>query len=100
MKVNWGRPGWKFLHAVTFAYPMNPTEATKIRYMKFFKVLRYVLPCPRCREDYSILVKQLKHKHMKNTETLSRWLVCVHNKINFKLGKKLYGYDEIKQMYV
>lgn len=97
--VNWGRPGWKFLHSVTFAYPEKPNTLTKMRYMAFFKSLRHVLPCPMCRLSYAHSVKSLTMKHMKNTETLSRWLVGVHNKVNFKLGKRLYGYDEVKQMY-
>jgi len=96
---NWGRPGWKFLHAVTFAYPNNPDLKTKIRYRRFFKMLKYVLPCPLCRSHYAKLVQHLGLGHMKNTSTLSRWLVDVHNKINVKLGKKVFSYDEVKQMY-
>jgi FAD-linked sulfhydryl oxidase len=96
---NWGRPGWKFLHAVTFAYPKNPDLKTKLRYRRFFKMLKYVLPCPLCRAHYAKLVQHLGIKHMKNTGTLSRWLVDVHNKINVKLGKKVFSYEEVKQMY-
>ena len=97
--MNWGRPGWKFLHAVTFAYPEKPSTITKIRYMKFFKTLRYVIPCPMCREEYSRSVRKLQMHHLQNTETLSRWLVCVHNRVNTKLGKKVVSYEEVKQMY-
>ena len=24
--VNWGPPGWIFLHAISFSYPENPTQ--------------------------------------------------------------------------
>jgi FAD-linked sulfhydryl oxidase len=96
---NWGRPGWKFLHAVTFAYPSAPDLKTKLRYRRFFKTLKYVLPCPLCRAHYSKLVQGLTIGHMKNAGTLSRWLVDVHNKINVKLGKKTVSYDEVKQVY-
>lgn len=96
---NWGRPGWKFLHAVTFAYPNNPDLKTKIRYRRFFKTLKYVLPCPLCRAHYAKLVQHLGMSDLKNTNTLSRWLVNVHNKINVKLGKKVFSYDEVKHVY-
>ena len=100
MMINWGRPGWKFLHSVTFAYPEKPSLRTKVQYMKFFKSLQYVLPCPRCRLEYSRAVRKLTLRHLKNTETLSRWLVCVHNQINVKLRKAVVPFDEVKKMYV
>jgi hypothetical protein len=52
-----------------------------------------------CRAHYAKLVQHLEFKNLKNTNTLSRWLVCVHNVINEKLGKKTFSYDEVKQMY-
>ncbi len=100
MKVNWGRSGWKFLHAITFAYPMNPTSKTKKRYLQFFRTLKYVLPCPVCRAGYAKNVKSLNMKHMMNRTTLSMWLVGVHNQVNFKLGKKLFNYKTVRKMYV
>jgi hypothetical protein len=70
-----------------------------MRYLKFFKLIKYVLPCPTCRAGYAKNVKSLSLKNMRNRETLSRWLVGVHNQINFKLGKKLVGYGAVKKMY-
>ena len=100
MMTNWGPAGWKFMHTITFAYPIKPTLKTKMRYMSFFKSIKYVLPCPVCRAGYAKNVKSLSLKNMRNTETLSRWLVGVHNQVNFKLGKRLYGYNTIKKIYV
>ena len=99
MAIKWGRPGWKFLHSVTFAYPEKPSLRTKIQYMKFFKSLQYVLPCPMCRREYSRAARKLNLGHLKNTETLSRWLVCVHNQVNVKLGKAVVPFDVVKKMY-
>jgi hypothetical protein len=39
-------------------------------------------------------------KNMRNQETLSRWLVGIHNRVNLKLGKKLYKYSTVKKNYV
>ena len=98
--MNWGPSGWKFLHAITFAYPTVPTLKTKKRYMNFFRTLKYVLPCPLCSAEYAKNVKSLSLKNMRNKETLSRWLVGIHNRVNFKLGKKLYKYSTIKKNYI
>jgi len=100
MTVNWGRPGWKFLHSVTFAYPEHPSLSTKFQYMKFFKSLQYVLPCPRCRREYTIAVRKLSLRQLQNTETLARWLVHVHNRVNVKLGKPVVPFEDVKKMYV
>jgi hypothetical protein len=62
-------------------------------------MLKYVLPCPTCRAGYAKNVKLLSLKQMKNRESLSRWLVGVHNQVNFKLGKKIVGYETVKKMY-
>jgi hypothetical protein len=97
--INWGRNGWKFLHAITFAYPTNPTPKTKRRYMNFFKSIKYVLPCKVCRDGYAKNVKSLSLRHMQNQYTLSRWLVGVHNQVNFKLGKRLVGYNSVMKEY-
>ena len=100
MTINWGRPGWKFLHSVTFAYPENPSLRTKLRYMKFFKGLQYVLPCPLCRREYTKQVRRLAMRHLRDTETLAKWLVCVHNQVNIRLGKKVVPFEDVKKMYV
>lgn len=97
MKVNWGRSGWQFLHTVTFAYPDHPTLLDKKRYLSFFKMIKYILPCPGCRRDFAKV--KIDQKSFKNRETLSRWLVAVHNRINVKLGKPVVPYSIIKKRY-
>ena len=32
----WGPHGWKFLHYLSFGYPMNPTTEQKNQYKTFF----------------------------------------------------------------
>jgi mitochondrial FAD-linked sulfhydryl oxidase len=99
MKVQWGPSGWKFLHAITFAYPEKPTLLEKKRYLIFFKSLRHVLPCPVCSAEYARKTRTLSLKQMKDRDTLSRWLVKVHNQVNFKLGKRIVKYSTVKRIY-
>lgn len=98
--VNWGPAGWKFLHSVSFAYPEHPTLVDKQRYLRFFKTLAFVLPCPACRKEYSIVSRNLSMEKLANQETLSRWLVAVHNAVNKRLGKKIVSYNTVKKMYL
>jgi hypothetical protein len=98
--MNWGPHAWKFLHAVSFAYPDNPSHMTKLKFLTFFKILRYVLPCATCRRGYTHESQDLSIKVLQNKDTLSRWLVNVHNKVNIRLSKKVRSYDDIKKLYL
>ncbi len=98
--MNWGPSAWKFLHAITFAYPVNePSQITKIKYLTFFKLLKYVLPCATCRRGYTQDASDLSIRVLKNRDTLSRWLVEVHNRVNKRLNKRIRNYDDIKKIY-
>jgi hypothetical protein len=98
--LNWGRPGWTFLHAVTFAYPRFPSAKTKHRYLGFFKMLRYVLPCPTCRREFANETGKLTMKIFRDRRSLSKWLVSVHNKVNERLGKKKVPFTQVKIRYI
>jgi hypothetical protein len=99
--INWGPSGWKFLHAISFAYPIHEaSQITKIKYLTFFKLLKYVLPCATCRRGYTQDSWDLSIKVLKNRDTLSRWLVDVHNRVNIRLGKRVRSYDDIKKIYL
>jgi len=98
--VRWGRPGWKFLHAITFAYPKYPSEKTKYRFFGFFKMLKYVLPCPACRRGFALESGDLTMETMRSRETLARWLVAVHNRVNRRIGKKTVPFSVVKRIYV
>ena len=96
--INWGPPGWKFLHAVTFGYPTFPSTRTKKRYQAFFKMLAFVLPCPSCRREFAR--EPVTIEHFRNRDTLSRWLVKVHNRVNERLGKPKVSYAVVRRRYL
>ena len=85
----WGGPAWTFLHAVTFGYPINPTEIIKNQYKDFFISLGNVLPCKYCRESYIKFITEgetaILSNDLANRETLTHWLYRVHNAVNRKL---------------
>tara|TARA_B100000131_G_C17938175_1_gene541206 strand:- start:213 stop:626 length:414 start_codon:yes stop_codon:yes gene_type:complete len=97
----WGPPAWKFIHYISLVYPNNPTELDKKHYTDFFSSLQYVLPCPKCSENYK---KHLKihplENSLENSDSLFKWTVDIHNEVNKINNKPLYTYDEAYNEYL
>ena len=69
----WGPPAWLFLHSITFNYPKNPSENDKNNYNTFFNSLKYVIPCPICKEHYAKNLLKLPIR-LNTRDDLIRWL--------------------------
>lgn len=96
----WGNHGWKFLHAISFAYPDNPSEEHRQAALNLFQSLKYLLPCGECCGHYcSGLSKTNLEEVVKSRESLSRWLVDFHNSVNDRLGKPSYSYAQAEAEY-
>lgn len=100
----WGSPGWIFGHAVTFGYPINPTEEQKNKYKNYFISLGDVLPCRFCRESYQKFITTgetaLTAEALTNRNTLTKWFYNVHEAVNRKLEVD-YGvtYEDVVDKY-
>ena len=96
----WGPPAWSFLHSITLAYPDNPTEIDKQIHIEFFNSLKNILPCDKCKNHYSNTLETYPiENHLENKESLFRWLVDVHNRVNINNNKREYSYDEVTELY-
>lgn len=95
----WGEYAWKFLHIVTLAYPENPTLEDKIRYYQFFQSLQYVLPCAKCRYNMSQHFKRypLTEEALSSRANLMKWLIDIHNVVNYYTGKQMLSYPDAVQ---
>lgn len=86
----WGPHMWQALHAITFGYPVTPTNEQKENYKTFFKSVANVLPCKYCRDSYAKFIITeptiLDDKVLENRETITKWLYELHNRVNCKLG--------------
>ena len=91
----WGPHGWKFIHYIAFAYPIEPTENDKQKYKTFFSILGSVLPCSICKEHYEENLKKypLTDTVLKNKINLTLWTIDLHNEVNKLSNKKIYDYD-------
>ena len=105
MRVSlWGSQLWHVLHCVTFDYPETPSAADKLHYLQFFQSLAFVLPCEKCQKHFQELMGPKSplplSPALKNRDTLSRWLVDVHNLVNERTGKPSMTYESVRDRYV
>lgn len=89
----WGPSMWFMFHVIAATYPVAPTSADKANYMAFYKSLQYVLPCTGCRQGYEIILNtdptRLTNRTFSSRETLFKWTVDAHNRVNAKLKKPI-----------
>jgi len=96
----WGPHAWIFLHSITLAYPDNPTLEDKNNHKDFFNNLKNVLPCQKCKDHFTQSLQELPiENHLDNKESLFRWLVDIHNRVNIINNKREYSYDEVTELY-
>ena len=96
--MEWGPVGWKFLHYVTFAYPMTPSVEQQNAADHFFGSLGKLLPCDTCQEHYQEEVSS-HPPDTRSQATLSAWLVDLHNRVNARLGKPHFTYNQAAAAY-
>lgn len=87
----WGPALWHVLHAISFNYPMNPTNQQKRDYKKFLLALGKVLPCGSCRDNFPINCNKIggiTNDVLENRDKFSRFIYNLHCSVNKSLGKK------------
>jgi len=94
----WGRPGWTFLHSVTFNYPDDPDSSTQETYRRFFSIIGDVLPCKKCRNHYKEHSVVLPIR-LGSRRELVEWMIDIHNRANDATGKRRHSYREVIQTY-
>ena len=98
--TEWGSAGWQFLHSVSFAYPEAPSPDDRQKMLTFLTSVGYVLPCKLCRAHYEAYVRtRLNSTTLDSRETLSRFVVDMHNDVNRRLRKHEVGYEQVKVEY-
>jgi hypothetical protein len=96
--AEWGRSAWKFLHACSFAYPQNPTPKQRESALSVFNNLGDILPCPICRGHYKENIA-INPPRVANKESLSHWLVELHNSVNKSRREREVDYDVVQRHY-
>jgi hypothetical protein len=93
----WGPSIWFVLEQLCFAYPhvRSPTYEEQSSMIELLEVLKFVLPCSTCRNEYCMLLEEnnwseLKYNFTKNRENLCIFVNHIHNSVNKRLNKKVY----------
>ena len=96
----WGPFFWHTIHITALGYPSKPSFAEKKAAKEFFESLKFLIPCPICKEHY----KEHFEKHpispyLDTRQDLFRWTVILHNEVNKMLGKKEFTETQSIQFY-
>ena len=96
----WGRSGWQFIHSCAWAYPDHPADADRRDMAAFLRAVGKVLPCRTCRRHYeAYLAAHMRASALASRESLTRFLVAMHNDVNLRLGKPLMRYEDACGVY-
>lgn len=82
----WGPSGWRLFHLMTFTYK---PETDKESMREFLTTLPFVLPCKFCRSSLVSYYEELPFEPaLDSSDSLSKWMYKIHNKVNNKLRKQ------------
>jgi len=96
----WGPFFWNTIHIAALAYPTEPAHAHKKAAKEFFEGLRYLIPCPVCREHYAVhLEKYPLTPHLDRRTDLFRWTLLLHNEVNKTLNKPTFTEAQALQYF-
>lgn len=96
----WGPKLWFVIHTIALNYPNNPTYEDKRVTEEFFNNLKYTIPCGKCKIHYrQRLERNPIINYLDSKESLFRYTIDIHNQVNKSLGKKIYTYDEVVEIY-
>jgi len=76
----WGPILWTFLHIVSFNYPVRPTSQDQMNYYMFMIALGNVLPCGKCRDNYSENLRNLQFSlnDLRDRASFSNFVYRLH----------------------
>ena len=91
----WGPIFWATMHVATLGYPVNPNEHEQAAAIQFYESLKVMIPCPICREHYSMNLETMPIKDaVKGRDELINWAFNIHNSVNKQLDKREISWDE------
>jgi len=96
----WGPFFWHTFHITALGYPSDPSYAHKKAAKEFFESLKFLIPCPICRDHYEQhLAKYPITPHLDRRSDLFKWTVLLHNEVNKMLEKRIYTENEVLIYY-
>ncbi|KAL1517384.1 hypothetical protein ABEB36_001153 [Hypothenemus hampei] len=93
-----GNKSWGLLHTMAAKYPEHPLQTEKCDMKTFFNVFAKFYPCQSCAEDLREELK-IDPPNVNSQEELSQWLCRLHNKVNVKVGKKVFDCSKVNERW-
>jgi hypothetical protein len=96
----WGPKLWFFIHTIALNFPDKPTYKDIKDYESFFDNLKYIIPCDKCKLHYTQRQNiNPVSKYLTDPNTLFIYTIDLHNEVNKSLGKRIYSYKEVSNIY-
>ncbi len=98
----WGPHFWFSLHNSAAHYPINPSPIVRQRIKQRIMSIPYEIPCPSCRPHAVSFIENMKDsldKVVSSRENLIKFYTDLHNRVNKRLGKPLWTYEQVLAKY-
>jgi hypothetical protein len=98
----WGPKLWTVIHIGSLHYPENASPIYIEGMKNFILGLPYILPCDNCKNHSLDFLSQYNDKLniiCSGRESLFKFFVDFHNYANKSQNKKIFSYEEAKQLY-
>lgn len=96
----WGPYYWFFMMSVALTYPDYPNAVAKRKYYDFFMNLPLFIPDTEIGNKFSnMLDKYPITPYLSSKDSLTRWVIFIHNKYNIMQGKPEISRDEAFEAY-
>ena len=101
-KQIWGNSLWTYMHYAAMNYPERPAGETINEMVNWLSTLATTIPCKNCSNHYRGYIEESKPQLpsiCSTRDSLFKFLVDLHNKVNQRLGKPKVTLEEAQQMY-
>jgi hypothetical protein len=98
----WGPSQWFTYHNAANNYPDNPSPLTKEKMKNIIIGIPVLLPCVKCKEHATAYIEsRLKELDtiVSSKTNLFNFFVDFHNQVNKRYNKKIFTYEEAKELY-
>ena len=98
----WGPHAWKLFHIMAENYPENPSPIYKIKATEFIRSIPFMIPCEKCSIHAMKFIDEREDKIINivsSRSNLANFFVDFHNYVNARYGKKIYTYEEARNLY-
>jgi len=96
----WGPHYWFFLHTLAKTYPEIPSPTVKRKYYDLLHNMSMFIPDPEMSKKWiEYLDLYPVTPYLKTKESLQRWVVFIHNKVNRTLDKEHISFEKAMYLY-